>query len=85
MVSKLLKMQLLEDDEELAYSPGDSEAKEEKAADGRPSWMRQLHTSIATWLHMVPKVRSNTFNTVDHLIMFDHYMLLLHFITIIRC
>ena len=55
MITKLLKMQLLEDDDELAYTP--SEDKEKKREiDGRPAWMRTLHNSLTTWMQLVPKV-----------------------------
>jgi len=67
MVSKLLKMQLLEDDEELAYSPGDDTAKEVKGSDGRPAWMRQLHTSLSTWMLMVPKSLNSMRRTVENI------------------
>ena len=53
----MLKMQLLDEDDELAYSTSSApEEREKKEADGRPSWMRQLHNSLATWLQLVPKV-----------------------------
>lgn len=54
----MLKMQMLDEDDELAYSTSSApEEQEKKEADGRPTWMRQLHTSLATWLQLVPKVR----------------------------
>ncbi len=61
MISKLLKMQLLEDDDELAYTPtpgseNQDAQREARDADGRPAWMRTLHNSLSTWLQMVPKV-----------------------------
>ena len=59
MIGKLLKMQMLEDDEdELAYTSSE-DAMEKKAVrepDGRPAWMRTLNNSLATWLQLVPKV-----------------------------
>ena len=59
MISKLLKMQMLDEDDELAYSTSSApEEKEQKEADGRPAWMRQLHSSLSTWLQLVPKVSS---------------------------
>jgi hypothetical protein len=38
-------------DEELAYSPKSEEGAEAGKAttDGRPSWMRTLHESVANW------------------------------------
>lgn len=56
MISKLLKMQLLEDDEELAYKASASSDKVKKEADGRPAWMRVVMNSMTTWLDMLPKV-----------------------------
>ncbi|XP_013402014.1 cytoplasmic dynein 1 heavy chain 1-like isoform X1 [Lingula anatina] len=53
LVNKMLKMQLLEDDEELAY--GGVEEKKKKEADGRPAWMRILHNSVVNWFKLVPK------------------------------
>jgi hypothetical protein len=56
MVSKLLKMQLLDEDDELAYTEGADEGKEQREADGRPTWMKQLANSLYTWAEMMPKV-----------------------------
>lgn len=53
MVGNLLKMQILEDDDDLAYA-GDKEKKAN--ADSRPAWMRTLHTSLRAWSKLVPKV-----------------------------
>ena len=60
MINKLLKMQLLEDDDELAYTPTtavESET-ERREADGRPAWMRTLTNSLLAWSQMLPKVSS---------------------------
>lgn len=56
MVNKLLKMQLLEDDDDLAYAPMADSGKEEKEVDGRPAWMKTLSNSLNTWSQMLPKV-----------------------------
>ena len=56
MVNKMLKMQLLEDDDELAYAPVSDSNKENKDVDGRPAWMRTLSNSLHTWSQMLPKV-----------------------------
>ncbi|CAH3116472.1 unnamed protein product [Pocillopora meandrina] len=53
MVTKLLKMQMLSDDDELAYSP--DSARKRRESDPRPAWMRTLHTTAANWLSMIPK------------------------------
>lgn len=58
LVSKLLKMQQLEDEDELAYSSEDAtrlDTPAEGAVDGRPAWMRTLHNSATTWLQLLPQ------------------------------
>ncbi|XP_055846761.1 dynein heavy chain, cytoplasmic isoform X3 [Episyrphus balteatus] len=56
LVSKLLKMQQLEDDDELAYSVDENqEAVQTRNEDGRPSWMKTLHNSASSWLELLPK------------------------------
>ncbi|XP_059178510.1 cytoplasmic dynein 1 heavy chain 1-like isoform X2 [Physella acuta] len=49
MMANLLRMQLLE--EEVVVSPDE----QKRMADGRPAWMRTLHTSVTAWLQLVPK------------------------------
>jgi len=58
MIGKLLKMQMLEDDDELAYSPAETEsaAAMQREADGRPGWMRILSGDLLEWSKMLPKV-----------------------------
>ncbi|XP_071453347.1 dynein heavy chain, cytoplasmic isoform X3 [Hetaerina americana] len=75
LVSKLLKMQQLEDDEELAYSGGLSslggevEGSDQVPAqiDGRPSWMRTLHNSATTWLQLLPRSLQTLRRTVENI------------------
>lgn len=68
MIGKLLKMQLLEDDDELAYDIKDKDKdKDKKEADGRPSWMRTLHNSIATWMQLIPKSLPGLRRTVENI------------------
>uniref|UniRef100_A0A034V4N0 Dynein heavy chain, cytoplasmic n=1 Tax=Bactrocera dorsalis TaxID=27457 RepID=A0A034V4N0_BACDO len=59
LVSKLLKMQQLEDDDELAYSVEEhaeaANANATRQEDGRPSWMKTLHNSATAWLELLPK------------------------------
>lgn len=43
LIGKLLKMQQLEDDDELAYSTDESLPSDLAQVDGRPSWMKTLH------------------------------------------
>lgn len=56
LISELLKMQQLEDDDELAYSPDDNLESQTKQEDGRPSWMKTLHNSALTWLGIITEV-----------------------------
>lgn len=53
-----LSTQVFEDDDDLAYGEGtDEDSKQPKLEDGRPSWMRTLHSSLAQWMQLVPKVQ----------------------------
>ncbi|KAK7788453.1 hypothetical protein R5R35_012249 [Gryllus longicercus] len=54
-VSKLFKLQELEDNNKLAYSPEEVvDQASEKQVDGHPAWMRTLHNSASTWLNLLP-------------------------------
>ncbi|GBM53740.1 Dynein heavy chain, cytoplasmic [Araneus ventricosus] len=65
LIAKLLKMQLLEDDDEVVYSADEAEAK--RKADGRPAWMITLHNSAATWLRLVPQSLTSLKRTVENI------------------
>merc|ERR1719334_2948578 len=66
LVFKLLKMQQLdEDDEELAYS--DSKSENAGVIEGRPAWMKTLHTSSSEWLAMLPTALSPLKRTVENI------------------
>ncbi|XP_046600571.1 dynein heavy chain, cytoplasmic isoform X5 [Neodiprion lecontei] len=68
LVSKLLKMQQLEDEDELAYSNEESlDAPREAVGDGRPAWMRTLHNSASTWLQLLPKNLPTLKRTVENI------------------
>lgn len=68
LISKLLKMQQLEDEDELAYSNEESLVTPREAeADGRPSWMRTLHNSASTWLQLLPKNLPTLKRTVENI------------------
>ena len=55
MIANLLRMQLLEESDATPHS-GTPEEQEKRLTDGRPAWMRTLHSSVSTWLDLVPKV-----------------------------
>jgi len=66
LIIKLLKMQQLdEDDEELAYS--DSKTDNAGVIEGRPAWMKTLHTSSSEWLAMLPTALSPLKRTVENI------------------
>lgn len=70
LISKLLKMQQLEDDDELAYSAADESnetAASQRQEDGRPSWMKVLHNSAAAWLELLPKNLPTLKRTVENI------------------
>lgn len=68
LVSKLLKMQQLEDDDELAYSAEEGlESSLPRQEDGRPSWMKTLHNSATAWLELLPKSLPTLKRTVDNI------------------
>jgi dynein heavy chain 1 len=58
MIGKILKMAMLEDDDELAYTPDARKRRASSSSDGRPAWMRQLQSSVLNWQQLVPKVHT---------------------------
>jgi dynein heavy chain 1 len=68
MITKLLKMQLLEDDDdEFAYTAPGAEADVGKSADGRPAWMRTLQTSADALLQLLPNSIQVLRRTVENI------------------
>lgn len=57
-------MQLLDDEEELAYHSKKEKMTQRQTSmpDARPAWMRQLLKSVTEWLKMVPQVMSDNNN-----------------------
>jgi dynein heavy chain 1, cytosolic len=58
--NKLLKLSVLDDDEELVYEAdkrNNQEFNNNDTDDVRPVWMRQLHQSIKDWLEILPKIK----------------------------
>lgn len=79
-ISKLLKLQLLEDDDdEIVYSSESQQTGSEgevkfvvkrrtsEASDGRPAWMRQLLNSTNTWLRLLPVSLPTLRRTIDNI------------------
>jgi dynein heavy chain 1 len=74
LVSKLLKMQQLEDEDELAYvteqgvkDGGPDSSVGLPTSDGRPTWMRTLHNSATTWLQLLPQSLQTLKRTVENI------------------
>lgn len=67
MISKMLKMQMLEDEDDLAYAEAEKKARADSTADGRPAWMRTLHTTASNWLQLIPQTLSHLKRTVENI------------------
>uniref|UniRef100_A0AAQ4PH56 Cytoplasmic dynein 1 heavy chain 1 n=1 Tax=Gasterosteus aculeatus aculeatus TaxID=481459 RepID=A0AAQ4PH56_GASAC len=66
MMGKMLKMQTLEDEDDLAY---ETEIKERtsSASDAQPAWMRTLHTTACNWLQLMPQTVNPLKRTVENI------------------
>lgn len=67
MISKMLKMQMLEDEDDLAYAEAEKKARTDSTSDGRPAWMRTLHTTASNWLQLIPQTLSHLKRTVENI------------------
>ncbi|XP_012579828.1 PREDICTED: cytoplasmic dynein 1 heavy chain 1, partial [Condylura cristata] len=67
MISKMLKMQMLEDEDDLAYAETEKKTRADSTSDGRPTWMRTLHTTASNWLHLIPQTLSHLKRTVENI------------------
>ncbi|KAK8783264.1 hypothetical protein V5799_015395, partial [Amblyomma americanum] len=65
LIAKLLKMQLLEDDDEPAYAA--EEGERAVPGDGRPAWMATLQQSGSTWLRLLPPSLNGLRRTKDNI------------------
>ena len=66
VIVKLLKMQQLDEDEELAYDQDTTEISKQNS-DGRPAWMRTLSESVSNWLTNLPKNLNPMKRTVENI------------------
>uniref|UniRef100_A0A8C8JGC9 Cytoplasmic dynein 1 heavy chain 1 n=1 Tax=Oncorhynchus tshawytscha TaxID=74940 RepID=A0A8C8JGC9_ONCTS len=68
MMGKMLKMQMLEDEDDLAY---EKETKRERtastSAEAQPAWMRTLLTTATNWLTLIPQVVNHLKRTVENI------------------
>uniref|UniRef100_A0A146KZ76 Dynein heavy chain, cytoplasmic n=1 Tax=Lygus hesperus TaxID=30085 RepID=A0A146KZ76_LYGHE len=70
LVMKLLKMQQLEDEDELAYTEEAIETRGDappSLSDPRPAWMRTLYNSAVTWLQLLPTSLPTLKRTVENI------------------
>jgi len=80
MIAKLLKMQMLSDEDELAYSPESGKnipepfevelvtgVAKRKDIDHRPAWMRALLATSTQWLAILPEMLSSLKRTADNI------------------
>ncbi|XP_015784706.1 dynein heavy chain, cytoplasmic isoform X1 [Tetranychus urticae] len=72
VVSKLLKLQLIEDDEDVVYvsenEPSDGPKRvKQPSGDGRPAWMRTLLNSATNWLRLLPNSLQTLHRTVENI------------------
>lgn len=65
-MGKMLKMQMLEDEDDLAY---ETEKKERTSStsDAQPAWMRTLHTTACNWLQLMPQTVNPLKRTVENI------------------
>lgn len=65
-MGKMLKMQMLEDEDDLAY---ETEKKERTSStsDTQPAWMRTLHTTACNWLQLMPQTVNPLKRTVENI------------------
>jgi dynein heavy chain 1 len=54
IIAKLLKLQLLEDDDDIPVQSPKGIEEKRHSSDGRPAWMRTLLNSATTWLKLIP-------------------------------
>ncbi|OXA50597.1 Dynein heavy chain, cytoplasmic [Folsomia candida] len=68
MASKLLKMQLIEDDEDLGMSKESvAQVGIDEGHVGAPAWMRTLHVSAEEWLKVLPEKLNTMKRTADNI------------------
>lgn len=65
-MGKLLKMQVLEDEDDLAYET-EKKQRTTTSSDTQPAWMRILHTTASNFLHLIPESVSSLKRTVENI------------------
>jgi len=69
LIAKLLKLELLEDDDDVVVQSEDGGSLKTKrhSSDGRPAWMRTLLNSASTWLRLIPNNLPTMKRTVENI------------------
>ena len=67
MMGKMLKMQMLEDEDDLAYDTKKEEQHTPTTSDAQPAWMRTLHTTACNWLQLMPQTVNPLKRTVENI------------------
>ncbi|XP_061071720.1 cytoplasmic dynein 1 heavy chain 1 isoform X1 [Conger conger] len=67
MMGKMLKMQMLEDEDDLAYETEKKKQRSSSSSDAQPAWMRTLHTTAGNWLQLIPQAVNHLKRTVENI------------------
>ncbi|XP_056446392.1 cytoplasmic dynein 1 heavy chain 1 [Gadus chalcogrammus] len=67
MMSKMLKMQMLEDEDDLAYETAEIKQRTASTSDNQPAWMRTIHTTAFNWLQLIPQMVNPLKRTVENI------------------
>ncbi|XP_063040383.1 cytoplasmic dynein 1 heavy chain 1 isoform X1 [Engraulis encrasicolus] len=66
MMGKMLKMQMLEDEDDLAYET-EKKQRTSSSSDAQPAWMRTLRTTSCNWLQLIPEAVNPLKRTVENI------------------
>lgn len=65
-MGKMLKMQMCEDEDDLAYE-AEKKQRTSSSSDAQPAWMRILHTTACNWLQLIPETVNTLKRTVENI------------------
>ena len=65
-MGKMLKMQMLEDEDDLAYET-EKKQRTSSSSDAQPAWMRILRTTASNWLQLIPESVNHLKRTVENI------------------
>jgi len=67
MLVNVLKMQVMSEEDELAYSPEISGKREGQEGDVRPAWMKSMASSVKKWLSILPEKLTQMKRTLENI------------------